>query len=609
MSDRVSFLEARVEELTSELRNLTVRVEEMSVQLGMAPPPVARTPSKPRPIFSTEPEFASEEILSWAGEKSLLPRLSTLCFVLVLALALRTLTDSGVVGKQIGSFIGMGYAALLIGVACAMYLKKSPLAPVFAISGPALLATIVLEVHARFDSLPAMPAYGVLIIAGIATAVIGHVFRVAIPVIVGTLGLCLAGAAIDYPNPFFPMLGMLLLTANLLGTFATRLHRCSWLRWILLAVTLFMQVLWATKLGIALRGASPVPPSLAATWFMPTIALFMVTFVATALLGILKSGQEKISRFDLALPTINAVWVFLSAVYVASSTGTGLALYGAVGIAAALGHLGVCVWLAGQSPEQARGASAFALAGSALLAMALPLAFNHAAIPPVLLAATAFGLAFIAHRWQRGGVRAVSYLLQGYACFAFLALHHLKPAETLTIVAAVAAALVSLIAMAHHHWCRTHGPPQDSKLFSRFDRRDISASLILMGALAAAFCALRSGAWLAFGGTASPAFLTTQTVIITAAAAGLMVMAFVRRNKELRNVAILVTLVALVKVFFHDLMLMRGMPLVIGIFSFGIAAAVQSVVLGRWQSRAPREVEAATDTPETSGKLQQHVSD
>ncbi|RNC65847.1 MAG: hypothetical protein ED859_17105 [Desulfuromonadales bacterium] len=603
MSDRVSFLETRVEELTTELRTLTVRVEGMAAQLGMASTPVEQP--KPRPVFAAEPESASEEILSWAGEKSLLPRLSTLCFVLVLALVLRTLTDSGIVGKQIGSFIGMGYATLLIGVACAMYLKKSPLAPVFAISGPALLATIVLEVHARFASLPTMPAYGVLIAAGIATAVIGHVFRVAIPVIVGTLGLCLAGAAIDYPNPFFPMLGMLLLTANLLGTFATRLHRCSWLRWILLAVTLFMLVLWATKLGIALRGASPVPPSLAATWFLPTIALFMVTFVATSLLGILTSGQEKISRFDLALPTINAVWVFLSAAYVVSSMGTSLAVHGFVGIAAALGHLGVCVWLAGQSPERARGASAFALAGSALLAMALPLALNNAVVPPVLLAATAFGLAFIAHRWQRGGVRAVSYLLQGYACFVFLALSRVKPAESLTIVAAAAAALVSVIALAHHRWCRTHEPPLDSKLFSRFDRRDLSASLVLMGALTAGFCALRSGSWLALGGTASPTFHSAQTVIITTAAAGLMVVAFVRRNKELRNVAVIVTLVALVKVFFHDLMLMHGMPLVIGIFSFGITAAVQSVVLGRWQSRTSREAETSVETAPPASQLQE----
>ncbi|WP_298433186.1 hypothetical protein, partial [Geobacter sp.] len=340
MSDRVSSLEARVEELTAELHTLTARVDEMTAQMGMVSSPTVQarqTQPEPIPVFAAEPESASEEILSWAGEKSLLPRLSTLCFVLVLALVLRTLTDSGIVGKQLGSFIGMGYAVMLTGAACALYLRKSPLAPVFAISGPALLATIVLEVHARFASLPTMPAYGVLIAAGIATAVIGHIFRVAIPVIVGTLGLCLAGAAIDYPNPFFPMLGMLLLTANLLGTFATRLHRCSWLRWILLAVTLFMQVLWATKLGMALRGASPVPPSLAATWFLPTIALFMVTFVATSLLGILTSGQEKISRFDLTLPTINAVWVFLSAAYVVSSMGRSLAVHGAVGIAAALG--------------------------------------------------------------------------------------------------------------------------------------------------------------------------------------------------------------------------------------------------------------------------------
>ena len=39
-------------------------------------------------------------IASWAGTSALLPRLSTVSFLLVAALALRTLTDSGVVGRR-----------------------------------------------------------------------------------------------------------------------------------------------------------------------------------------------------------------------------------------------------------------------------------------------------------------------------------------------------------------------------------------------------------------------------------------------------------------------------------------------------------------------------
>jgi len=156
------------------------------------------------------------------------------------------------------------------------------------------------------------------------------------------------------------------------------------------------------------------------------------------------------------------------------------------------------------------------------------------------------------------------------------------------------------VAFAHHHWCRRHAPPTDSKIFSRFDKRDVSASLLLIGSLVAAFCALRSGIWLALGAAATPTFNSAQTVIITTAAAGIMILGYLQRNKELRNIAILVTLIGMGKVFFHDLLLMNGMPLVIGIFSFGLTAAVQSVVLGRWQSRSAREEQAAAPAAEAA---------
>jgi hypothetical protein len=72
-------------------------------------------------------------------------------------------------------------------------------------------------------------------------------------------------------------------------------------------------------------------------------------------------------------------------------------------------------------------------------------------------------------------------------------------------------------------------------------------------------------------------------VLINAAAAGIMLFAFFRRNKEIRNVAILVTVVGGIKVFLYDLFGSHGVPLVISVFTFGLAAAVESLALGRWQ--------------------------
>ena len=59
-----------------------------------------------------------------------------------------------------------------------------------------------------------------------------------------------------------------------------------------------------------------------------------------------------------------------------------------------------------------------------------------------------------------------------------------------------------------------------------------------------------------------------------------------RRNKELRNVAVVITVIGAAKVFLMDMVQLKGMPLMISVFSFGLLAALASLVLGRW-NRSP----------------------
>jgi hypothetical protein len=67
-------------------------------------------------------------IARWAGTSALLPRVSTVSFLLVAALALRTLADSGIVGPQVGSYAG-GYAASLMLAGWVLFSRRSVLAP------------------------------------------------------------------------------------------------------------------------------------------------------------------------------------------------------------------------------------------------------------------------------------------------------------------------------------------------------------------------------------------------------------------------------------------------------------------------------------------------
>ncbi|GFO68153.1 hypothetical protein GMLC_17320 [Geomonas limicola] len=592
---------ARIEQLGSELSALSARVAQLELLLSASgqgvPTPAAA--AEPAPAWRSYPDQAdedvSEEILDWAGKAHLLTRVSTLCFLLVLALVLRTLTDNRMIDTLLGSVLGMGYAAALMAIGAWRYHVKSPLAPIFAASGAILMSTIVVETHSRFASLPLVPAYLTLIATGGAMAWVSYRYQRFLPISLGTLGMCLAGAAIDYPHPFFPYLSLVLFAANILGYFAAQLKSCSWLRWIVLAVTLAMLQLWTVRLGMLQVNHQTVPADLAAGWILPTLAAFALLFLLLALTGILLPGPGRVSRFNLALPTLNTVWLFAAAGYLVHSSGGNTRVLGQVGTVLALGLLGLSVWLAGRREKGAPGSSAFALAGAALAALALPFAFGKFTLSLPALSVIAFSLAFMSREWQNGGIRACAYLIQIYASLALAIYLQLHGDAAGDVVNTVPAGLIALIALYQYQWCR-QWPPPSSSVFERFDAGDLSAVSLLLCALASAFFMAKAGIFQLIA-MAVPAaefsntFGCSQSIIINGSAALLMGFAYLKRNKELRNVAVLVTLIGAVKVFVYDLFGAHGVPLVASVFTFGLAAALESVALGRWQKH--RETPAA----------------
>lgn len=586
----------RVEELTAQIQALSATVEQLSARL--ATPPSAPPPSPPAASLPPAEEDVAgelsevtEEILSWASRASLLARTSTLCFLLVVALALRTLTDNNVINTLLGSAIGMGYAALIMLVGWYKYGKESPLAPVFVACGAALMSIIVVETHTRFESLPLVPAYLTLMATGIAMAVISYRYGVIIPISVGTLGMCLAGAAIDYPNPFFPYLAMILWTANMLGFFAAVLRRCSWLRWIVLVVSMLMLHLWGVKLALPLARHEQVPAALALSWYLPVLAVFAVTFPGLALAGIVRSGAERITRFDYALPTISGIWAFSAAYLAVNARGGSTVLLGCAGIAWTALHFGVAFWMAGRIAPKGRGANAFVFAGMALLALTLPAATGSFILSLPALAIVAFWLLIISRQWQNGATRAISYLVQAYAAAALAIFLRSNVSAATDLLTTIPAGLLAIIGFAHYHLARRNPP---GEWHSHFDRRDRSAVVLLLGALAGAFFTLRVLIYqglVMFAGNGGNSFHCAQSILINLGAAGLMLIAIRRRNREIRNVAILVTIIGAANVFLYDLLRTHGMPLVLSVFTFGLVAALESIALGRWQ-KEPQEEDA-----------------
>jgi len=589
MEDRLSTLESRVEQLAARVEALTAKVDGISTQMDSfrSRPLNERTAARGDAV----PD-AAEEMLSWVRKSSLLQRLSTLCFLLVVALILRTVTDNRIIDLRLGSVIGMIYAAALMFIGWRRYARANPLAPIFTVCGTILMFTVIAETQARFHALPAVPAYILLMTTGLGAAAISYLYRAPAPVAVGNLGMCLAGAAVDYPSPFFPYLGIVLLTANLLGYLTARAHRYSWPRWILLLVTMFMVHLWGIKLGVSVLEGDKLPRMLAPAWFLPFLALFGAAYMTTAFLGIIRSLPGKVPRFDLSLPTINVAWAFILAQYVVFAIGGSRIALGAVGVIAGAGHLAAATLLAAREPEKARGANAFVFAGAVLLALALPVALADFLLSLPVLAAVALWAATLSARWHSGSVRLTSYLLQIYAGAALAVVVFGRVTIPSFWTAAVSAGGLAATGLLQYRWCRSRKPPAESVFFSRIDKGDFGAVVILLAALMSAFLLLREIAQQALSMILTPpnvsnALLCSQSVIINLSAVALMLFALMRRNREVRNVAILVTLIGAVKVFLFDLFRAGGVPLVLSVLSFGLATAVESVILGRWARLSP----------------------
>jgi hypothetical protein len=66
-------------------------------------------------------------------------------------------------------------------------------------------------------------------------------------------------------------------------------------------------------------------------------------------------------------------------------------------------------------------------------------------------------------------------------------------------------------------------------------------------------------------------------------------LSLLKRNKEFRNVATVLLVIGAGKVVLMDMVSLKGMPLMLSVFTFGLAAAFCSFVLGRWNKKVKEE--------------------
>ncbi|HSH14279.1 MAG TPA: hypothetical protein VLA15_11030, partial [Desulfurivibrionaceae bacterium] len=154
--------------LAGELAILRRRVDELALKVqtlerGRPAAPAefeGETPGVAAPVGDSRGNLGD-----WLSRSSVLPRLAAVCFILVFALLLRTVTDNGYLDLTVGSLLGLAYVAILIGLGWHFYAGGRALAPIFAGCGFLLLFAILVESRNRFKTMAPAPVMLILLAA------------------------------------------------------------------------------------------------------------------------------------------------------------------------------------------------------------------------------------------------------------------------------------------------------------------------------------------------------------------------------------------------------------------------------------------------------------
>jgi hypothetical protein len=592
MADTEKGLEEHLGSLTEQVKLLKNKVDELSARLSGLEKGKALKEERGEVQETIAPvhqvNIPREGVLKKAGTGSLLPRVATVCFALVVALILRTITDNEIINIQFGSILGMGYAAALIISGWWLYSRQNKLAPVFPVCGLLLLFSVVLETHSRFESLSTVMAYIILIATAAVVIALGLRYRAPFQLCIAALGSGLVGMSIDFPYPLYPMLALLLFGGTVAAYIASRQKLCPSLPWTTLGLNFVFWLFWSFKLNAPAVYDELMTDVLHLPWFFPFLFIFWIFYTVTNIYR-MATDKEDLGFYESLLPSIVGVGAFGAAWSVIVTWQQNTLWLGIFGVFAAMSLFAAGWWLAARNKEGAIGSTTYTFAAVLLLSLGVASIFSNLIWSVPILSVSAYTMARLANRWQSGGIRCTSYLFQLAAGLVAVVSGVIAADIASPLTGALVIGTLMTMSFLQYRWCRSHAPPSmHSAFFAWLDKKDFSAVILLLTALISGFFILRLGLYQLLTRTTADfdyIFLGGQTVFINLGAVLLLLVASTRKNNEILTVAIVVGLLGMLKSFVFDLFGIKGMPLVFSVFSSGVVAAVGSVVSTRWQGK------------------------
>lgn len=590
MDDRIDQLIAEMDVLRSKVDALADRIAGLENKR-----PVPNASLKFQAEYGgidqseSSPVFPVDNAWAWVNSASLLPQVAAVCFILVAALILRTLTDNGMLAKETGSYIGMAYCTLLIISGWLLLARQKNIGIVFPVCGTLLMFVIILETHARFGAISSLTAYLLLFITMLATTTISLRFRLARLNCLAMIGTAIAALAIDFPRPHFPPLIFLLWTANMLALISSiKETRCGWSRWAVFFATILAFLFWTAKLRAPFVRNETIDAMLALQWHLPLLAFFAATYLVMSVASGFGRGQ-RMTLFDMALPTMSILGIYPLAWYIFSVWQKNSQVLGIAGVLFSIIHFAFAT-LYWRQERSGPGICVFTFAGAVLLLLSLPAATGSMLLSIALWSAMALGLALLSGVCEIGGIRLTSYLLQITACGLGILSGSLALPATAPFALFLTATTLTVFSIFQYIWCRSHPLTCSTGFFKFIDPKDRSGVVVLLAALINSFLVLQLIAYSTFSLFVEDihnAMLGAQSFFINFGAITLMTLALPHKNKELMGMAIIVIVFGALKVFGYDFFQAHGLPLVVSVFSFGAVATAGSVIINRWQHLPP----------------------
>ncbi len=585
LEERVTWLADEMLILKEQVQLLDTRLQMMgsASKSGDVPEPADRQISNR--IADNQPVGES---LNRMG-RELVPRVSAVSFMLVVALVLRTVTDNGMLPPHLGIYTGLVYAVGLICSGTMLYKRQSSLAPVFPACGILLFYAVLMEGFSKFAAMGITTTYLVLLAATVAVALIALRFRATVLLFLTIWGSSVAGFVIDFSEPQFVFLGLLVLSNVIWGHLAKKRGISTVLRWNTFILSAVFWAILSFKLNFALLSRPEDLPAVSLNYFPPLLFLFWAFYTYTTLWTI-RAGRMAGDIFHHVIPVIVAGGVFSIAYAVIIPWLGGEMVLGFSAVLCSALYMGVVAWLSKHYGELNTGKE-FVVAAILLLVQGLSILVPaYFAMPIMVVAATV--LLVRSQKWHSAGCRVIAYFFQiGVILWGFAYRIFAIP-EVVGGEAAISwnygilfSAFWAVCALWCYRWCRLNPPDINGGFFNFIDRDDRSAVVLLLIGLYQIYAVLH---FAAFGILANnmtdytTSLYCARSIILNLGVIVLMLVGLKLRSKEILITAFMVVIIAAVKVFLFDLFRTDGMPLVLSVLTFGMVAAVTSVVLRKW---------------------------